>query len=91
MNFLFQKKKIPHVFFLDQCPAGKKFGEIYTKIAQKSNTKNKFLEKIAAKIAQKSNTTKKEFLEENAAKIVLFEEKKTFFNFLLDFRKKKKQ
>jgi hypothetical protein len=61
------------------------------KFLRKSNTKNKFLEKIAAKIAQKSNTTKKEFLEENAAKIVLFEEKKTFFNFLLDFRKKKKQ
>jgi hypothetical protein len=49
------------VFFLDQCPAGKKFGEISTKIAQKSNTKNKFLEKIAAKIAQKLNTNNKIF------------------------------
>jgi hypothetical protein len=32
---------IPHVRFLKKMPAGKIFGEIAAKIAQKSNTKNK--------------------------------------------------
>jgi len=33
--------RIPHIYLLSKCPAGKFFGEMAAKIAQKSNTKNK--------------------------------------------------
>ena len=71
---------------LSKCPAGKKLGEISTKIKHK---KQIFGRKLLQK-SHKNQTQKTKFLEENTAKIVLFE-KKTFFNFCSIFVKKKKQ
>ena len=71
---------------LSICPAGQKFwGSFYENQTQKTNFWRKLLRK-----SHKNQTQKTKFLEENAAKIVLFE-KKTFFNFCSIFVKKKKR
>ncbi len=67
--------------FLSKYHAGKKLGEISTKIKHKKQ--------IFGGNCCENQTQKTKFLEENAAKIVLFE-KKTFFNFCSIFVKKQK-
>ena len=72
--------------FLSKCPQGKKFRRNFY---EKQTQKTKFWRKLQQK-SHKNKTQKTKFLQENAAKIVLFEKKKTFFNVCSIFVKKKK-